>query len=51
MNIENYTEARHIVEEAIQTTLKLGYTKPYDVAVHVMVELEKKFRLTRKKEI
>ena len=48
---ENYTEARYIVEEAIKTAQDLYFAKPYDIATHVMVKLEKKFRLTRKKEI
>ena len=46
---ENYTEAKHIVEEAIKTAQDLDFTKPYDIATHVMVKLEKKFYLTRKK--
>lgn len=50
MNIENYTEAKHIMEEAIKTAQDLNFTKPYDIATHIMVKLEKKFRLTRKKE-
>ena len=38
------------MEEAIKLTQRVGRTKPYDISIHVMVELEKKFHLTRKRE-
>ena len=51
MNVADHTEARNVVEEAIRLTQNLGYTKPYDVSIHVIVELEKKFRLVRRKKV